>query len=217
MSEIERRADNPISFAGHLLDRYRHVCAFVDSTDEAHRLMDPFVREGLERGEKALHFVDPVERENYVRHFQDIGLDMPALFERGQFELLTWAEAQLRGGRFDMPAMLSMIEEVLRDAPRQGYPGIRFVAQMAWAATGSPGISDLIEHEARVNYISPQFKDPLICVYDTTKFGGDIVIEVLRTHPLALVGGVLYQNPFFVPPDEFLEELQQSSPKTQDA
>lgn len=28
-----------------------------------------------------------------------------------------------------------------------------------------------------------------------------------RTHPMVLVGGTLQENPFFVPPEEFLEEL----------
>ena len=30
----------------------------------------------------------------------------------------------------------------------------------------------------------------------------------MRTHPMVVVGGVLQQNPFFVPPDEFLAELR---------
>lgn len=33
-------------------------------------------------------------------------------------------------------------------------------------------------------------------------------MDILRTHPMAVVGGVLRQNPFFVPPDEFLRELR---------
>jgi hypothetical protein len=30
---------------------------------------------------------------------------------------------------------------------------------------------------------------------------------MLRTHPLVIIGGVLQENPFFVPPDEFLRDL----------
>ena len=33
-------------------------------------------------------------------------------------------------------------------------------------------------------------------------------MDILRTHPMAIVGGVLQVNPFFVPPEEFLLELQ---------
>jgi hypothetical protein len=33
-------------------------------------------------------------------------------------------------------------------------------------------------------------------------------MDILRTHPMVIVGGVLRENPFFVPPGEFLEELR---------
>ena len=34
----------------------------------------------------------------------------------------------------------------------------------------------------------------------------------MRTHPMVVVGGVLQENPFFVPPDEFLAELRERRP-----
>jgi hypothetical protein len=34
-------------------------------------------------------------------------------------------------------------------------------------------------------------------------------MDILRTHPMVIVGGVLKENPFFVPPDEMLRELRQ--------
>ncbi len=34
-------------------------------------------------------------------------------------------------------------------------------------------------------------------------------MDVLRTHPMVIIGGILQQNPFFVPPDEFLSELRE--------
>jgi len=30
----------------------------------------------------------------------------------------------------------------------------------------------------------------------------------MRTHPMIIIGGVLQENPFFVPPDAFLQELR---------
>jgi hypothetical protein len=34
-------------------------------------------------------------------------------------------------------------------------------------------------------------------------------MDILRTHPMVIVGGVLQRNPFFVPPAEFLAELRE--------
>lgn len=34
-------------------------------------------------------------------------------------------------------------------------------------------------------------------------------MDIFRTHPMVIVGGVLQRNPFFVPPDAFLRELNE--------
>ena len=34
----------------------------------------------------------------------------------------------------------------------------------------------------------------------------------MRTHPAIIVGGLLQENPFFVPPDEFLQALRARGP-----
>ena len=49
----------------------------------------------------------------------------------------------------------------------------------------------------------------MICTYHLSQFGGDTVIDIMRTHPFVIVGGVLQQNPFFVPAPEFLREFRQ--------
>jgi hypothetical protein len=46
-------------------------------------------------------------------------------------------------------------------------------------------------------------------MYDLAKFGAGIVLDVLRTHPMVLIGETLHENAFYVPPDEFLRELQE--------
>ncbi len=42
-------------------------------------------------------------------------------------------------------------------------------------------------------------------------------MDILRTHPMVVVGGLLQVNPFFVPPDEFLRELRERGMKVPDA
>jgi hypothetical protein len=41
------------------------------------------------------------------------------------------------------------------------------------------------------------------------QFGANVVLDILRTHPMVIIGGILQENPFFVPPDEFLRELRE--------
>lgn len=188
-----------------MLDPYRHVCAFVNSRDEEHRFLDPFVSEGFARGDKLMYIVDPAERANLVQHLRHLGLDMAHLLRQHQCEVRTWSETYLRGGHFDQDGMLDLLESVLGSSRS---PRIRMIVDMGWAAAEHDFRDLLLEYEAQANAVHPKHEHIVICVYDTTKFGGDVLIDVLRTHPMALIGGVLQVNPFFVPAAEFLEELR---------
>jgi hypothetical protein len=154
--------DRAIQFAGALLERQRHVCAFFDDADQEHRVMDPFVKEGLERGEKAFHIVDPGQRSDYVRRLERAGIDVTSAVARGQFELRTWEEAYLRDGHFDQDAMLALIEQVLDASKAAGFPLTRLVAHMEWSLQDRPGVDDLVEYETRLNQLLPRYDDPVI-------------------------------------------------------
>ncbi|MEZ4522009.1 MAG: MEDS domain-containing protein [Thermomicrobiales bacterium] len=208
MTQHDQHLHSPISFAGGVLDPYRHVCAFVNSKEEEYRTLDPFVSEGLAQGDKLLYIVDPRERASLVRHLGQLGHDTTALLEQRQTEVHTWSDTYLRGGSFDREGMVHVLDEILSDSPS---PRIRMITDMGWAVEEEDFSDVMIEYEAQASYVHPKHAHVVICVYDTAKFGGDIVIDVLRTHPMVLIGGVLQVNPFFVPPDEFLASCARAS------
>ena len=162
INAMSTQHEGPIRFAGGTLDEYRHVCAFFDSFDREAEVIIPFVREGLQRGEKAFHIVDPLQRSSYIERLESEGIAVTACQASGQFELRNWEEAYLRGGRFDQDAMLELLESVLLGARAEGFPLTRLVAHMEWALEDRPGVNDLVEYETRLNYILPKYKDPVI-------------------------------------------------------
>jgi hypothetical protein len=209
---IPTESSRPIRLGGSVLGPQFHICAFFHSHEEEYRVLLPFIQEGFARGEKAVHTVDPERRDDHLRRLASAGIDVTAIRQRGQFELRTWTDTHLCNGRFDQEKTLALFQEVVRDAKQQGFPLIRFVTHMEWALENRPGVDDLLEYEARANYIWLRQDgpvNPVICTYDLTKFGGDLVVDVMRTHPMIIIGGILQRNSFFVPPDEFLKELRE--------
>ena len=83
---------------------------------------------------------------------------------------------------------------------------------MEWGLADFPGLDDFIEFETRVNYVVPKYENAAICAYDLSKFNASVVMDALRTHPLVIIGGLLQENPFFVPPDELLAEIRERRP-----
>ena len=151
-----------IHLAGTTLDRYRHVCAFFHTRDEEYKALLPFIKEGIERHEKAFHIVDPALRHDHVHRLEEAGIDVTACESSGQLEVRRWEEAYLRQGHFDQHAMLALIQEVLETGKTQQFPLTRLVANMEWALEDRPGVNDLVEYETRLNFILPKYADPVI-------------------------------------------------------
>jgi hypothetical protein len=175
----------------------------------------PFIREGMEQGDRAFHIVNPSLRSEHAQRIAEAGIDAARAEVEGQLEIIGWGEAYLRGGSFNQSAMLSLLPVLLNDGRTRGFPVTRFIADMAWALNDPGALDRLLEYECRVNLAIPKAGDIVICSYDLDKFGAGMVVDALRTHPIVLIGGIVQRNPFYVPPEELLKELnERESPET---
>jgi hypothetical protein len=203
-----RKIPAPISLAGSQLGQTRHVCAFFNSDEEEYRVLLPFIKDGFERGDKAIHVLSPDQHRDHLQRLAGIGIDSTAAQRSGQFELRSSTETYLQDGHFDQDRMLQSFEQMASGNAEGGFPLSRIVCRMDWVPDGQSHIDELIEFEARVNDVWCRHDDAVICTYRLSKFSGDAVIDIMRTHPLVIVGGILQHNPFFVPPGEFLNEIR---------
>ena len=91
-------SSEPIPFAGSTLRGYRHVCAFFSSPQEEYATLLPFMRDGIERGERAYHVLPAQYREEHLAQLRSAGIEVTAAQQRGQLEVAAPEEVYLRGG-----------------------------------------------------------------------------------------------------------------------
>ena len=179
-----------------------HVCAFVTGPEEERALIEPFFTAGLRRAEKAVYYVDPAHRDEHEARLRAFA-PQPALVE-----VTTWHDAHLKGGSFDAERMMASLEEMIRDNAESGRPPVRLVGQMGWVFSSPPGIERLVAYEATVNEVLNRGQTPTVCVYDVRRLSGSMMMDLLRAHPLAVINGVLHENPFYTPAEEMLRDIQ---------
>jgi len=184
----------------------RHICAFFNNEEEKHRALLPFILEGLAQGDKIVRMVYPEEREEIRGRLRDEGIDVDVAEKRGQLEVMDWPKMDLVDGRFDQDRALDEIDNILATAHQQGYSRARIFGD--WALQTSVYMEDFITYEARTNTTLSKYGDLILCMYDLSLVGGSAVLSAMRTHPVAIVGGVLQQNPFYVPPEQIMEEIR---------
>lgn len=199
----------PVRLAGSNLSRSCHVCAFFHSKEEEYRVLMPFIKEGFEKGDRAFHVVDPNHRPDHLRRLEREGIDVADAEAKGQLEVRRWQEAYIKDDHFDQYRMIETIKEALDPAKKRPGKLTRLVANMEWALEDLPGVHDIVEYETRLNHVLPAYHDPVICTYDLSRFEASVVIDIMRTHPMVIIGGILQENPFYVPPDEMLKELKE--------
>jgi hypothetical protein len=203
--------EQPIHLASSTLGKNRHACAFFQNQNQEDGVVIPFIKEGLDRGEKALYISYPLLRANLLKNLSQAGIDVDIAEKRGQLEVKKSEEMYFRDGRFYMDGALAFLQDRLTKAAEQGFPLTRLVSRTEWIIKYRVPANDIFEYEARVNVVTSKFRDPLICVYNLAKFSAGFVMDILRTHPLVIIGKLMAENPFFVPPGEFLDELGQRS------
>ena len=198
-----------VHLAGSVLGRHRHVGAFFHDRDEEYRVLMPFIREGFEQGDRALHIIDPRNREDHLRRLEEAGIDVAKSEGEQQLEIRPWADAHLRYGHFDQHRQIALIESLLIRGSEGRFPITRLVASMEWALEDKPGVNDIVEYESRVNDTLCKYDDAVCCTYNLARFSASVVMDALRVHPMVIVGGLLQENPFYVPPDVFIRELRE--------
>ncbi len=197
---------NPATVAGAKLDKYFHTCAFFDSREEEYRIISPFITEGLVGGEKAIYIVDPAIQHDHTEKLAASGV--PCAKHAKDLDIVNWNETYLLGGKFDLEYMMTTVEAVIQRGREQGYRRSRIVGQMGWVFQDVPGIERLMEYEIQVNEVLAREKHPAICVYDINKLSGSMMTDLLRVHPMTILGGVLYENPFYSPAAEMLTDFR---------
>jgi DNA-binding CsgD family transcriptional regulator len=113
------------------------------------------------------------------------------------------SEAYLRSGEFRVADMISFLSTKVDTAIEEDFDLVRAAGEMSWVLLGPPGREDLFRYESALNAVVEHMPAILMCLYDLRKFGADMLIEVLRTHPTVLLDHTVIDNPLYVPPMEY--------------
>jgi hypothetical protein len=90
---------------------------------------------------------------------------------------------------------------------------------MTWALRDAPGVEHLVSYESELNRVTASYPVVVLCLYDLDRFSGEVVVNIVKTHPQVLIQGILVENPYYVGPDEFLSSADSvpASPRSASA
>lgn len=179
-----------------------HFCALYSGPAERDRLLYPFLEEGLRQGDKCLCLIDDVEPA-LVRD-RLLGQPGPDYSRRSaQLDVERSSDAYLRSGEFSVDDMVSFLSGSVDAAIADDFDLLRAVGEMSWVLSGAPGWDELFVYESSLNRVVEHVPTILMCLYDLRKFGAELLVEVLHTHPKVLLDRTVIDNPHYVEPAHY--------------
>ena len=181
-----------------------HICLIYDNDAEQMAVVIRFITDGLKRGERCVYIADESTFEQVIQALEAAGVNAAQEHQRGALQLLTTQQTYLRGGQFSPQAMIDLIREWEAQTLADGFSGLRLTAEPNWFFGPEPGCDRLIEYEALLNRLPTNTKSVILCQYHQSRFGVPCIHDVLRTHPLAILGNQVCPNPYCESPEMVL-------------
>src|SRR4051812_44712515 len=164
----------------------------------------PFLERGLAAGERCLYLADGVSTDRVERALSEEGIDLDRERERGGLVFLNRRDAYLKDGRFDPGAMTDLLRQAEQEALDDGFTGLRMAGEMNWCLGDEPGTERFLEYEAMLNRFLEGSRSIGLCQYERSRFAPRLVYDILRTHPVAVLGEEICPNAFYEPPEMVL-------------
>jgi hypothetical protein len=190
-----------------------HICALYSGPGELEATLAPYLVAGLVAGDKC---VCVVEAEGRTALLDEVGrhVDIDACIASGQLELFTAAESYLRRGVFSGDEMIEFWTDSLdHSLHHDGFAFVRNSGDTSGVADLFDDFDEFAVYETNINRLAAEYPQAVLCLCDLALVGGGMMLDLLRTHPKLLLGGVVIENPYYLTPDEYLALKQPSAAK----
>ena len=194
----------PLIAALEQLGPHDHFCSIYESPQEHYAVAVPFIRIGLDRGEKCIYIADDGTVGDVRQAMQSEGIDVERAIASKALLLATKEQAYLEHGSFHPDWMFTFWKEATQLAMSEGFSALRATGETEWVLRGGRGLERWMEYESGLTHTLSENNCSALCQYNRRLFPPELILDVIRTHPMVVYGSTVCRNLYYVPADEFL-------------
>ena len=203
---MRHRDEISLGFTRELFPEGTHMCLLFDDDERRRKLISQYVEAGLSRGEYVGYFSDEEVLDDAESWLTRMGIDVPPHADLANLAVFSAPEVYCGSGKFVPEEMLETIRRTYLDAVTSGHPGARISGEMSWACRSVPGSERLCEYESLINRVVETHPVTAVCQYDTNLFDGATIAEILKVHPMLIVGEQIVRNPYYIKTEEYIAQ-----------
>lgn len=178
-----------------------HICPIHSGLAEGLAVSVPYIRIGLERGERCLCLADDGTIAEIVLALTAANVAVERVRERGALVFVSFQDTPFASSDLDIGKLAAYLREAEAAALADGFVGLRCMGTSTWMLRADFDADRLIEYEAMINQAVADSRMMVLCDYDRSCFDAAVVHDVLRAHPVAILDDLVCPNPYYEPPE----------------
>jgi len=186
-----------------------HICQLYNKVDEIKNVTARLIQVGLNSSERCLFAGAPTSANDLEDALEKLGVDVAAVIESRQLIIQTEREPFLNNKRFDPYHLLTTHNTFIAQAHRDNWQGVRISIDMTWLTRDVATPEQILKYEAASDAVFTFQNAPIIALmhYDYSKLHGALVVELLKLHPIAVVGKHIKRNPYYLNSEQYLLKI----------
>jgi hypothetical protein len=181
----------------------RHQCMIYRGAPSLHlQALAVVAAQKLRENRRCLYLDSPPMVAGMRCYLSAVRVDVEQQTTKGSL-VLSSDRSHLVDGRFDMEAMLRMLEEAVTQALKDGYAGLWAAGDMTWELGPQNDFSSLLEYEWRLEEAfqrHPQLSG--ICMYHGDTLPAEALADGLHSHQSVFINETLSRiNPYYIQPN----------------
>lgn len=187
-----------------------HICQLYSKVTEIPGVTARLMRVGLAAQEKCMFAAAPAQIKEMRDELVKLQIDVDSLIESGQLILIEDRESFLANGkRFDPYFLLSSHQTFIAQALRESWKAVRISIDMTWLSKDIATPEMLLKYEAASDAVFTFQNAPIIALmhYDYSKLLPSLVVEMLKLHPIAVVGKYIRRNPYYLNSEQYMLKI----------
>jgi signal transduction histidine kinase len=183
------------------LERLRpnvHSCLIYETPEEQTAAAVPFLELGLKRGEQCIYLSDETSAGQVLNAMRERGIDTNAAIQSGSLTVIPTPAIPGSGGT---DAALALLAEAGRTA---NGAGVRLARQITCAPGHLVDQKQIDEYELEVAscFTGKNYQD--VALYNRKRVPPQVLLNVIRSHPVVIWDGTVCNNLHAARPDERL-------------
>ncbi|MGH2514448.1 MAG: MEDS domain-containing protein [Ktedonobacterales bacterium] len=186
-----------------------HILQLYNKVNEITGVTARLLEVGLASSEKCLFAGSLASIQEMEQALLKAGVEVAQAQEAGQLVFIADRDELLVGKRFDPYHLLSTHQTFIAQALREGWRAVRISMDMTWLTADVATPEQVLKYEAASDAVFTFQNAPIIALmhYDYSKLPGGLVVEMLKLHPIAVVGKFIKRNPYYLNSEQYLLKI----------